>query len=149
MKKKQFHVQCGLPNGIQEHDRLAGNMLNQSGVYSWIKISNRKFKLFWNPSYCGCWREGMCYCIYFWAVFWESLRESSKVPVWDVTFSVRIYYVFPNTHSSCTVPVNITFGETGSLKGRVLFQSLNTRLPKLVLIKGKKMWRKLWGEEET
>lgn len=46
----------------------------------------------------------------------ENLYESSKVPVWDVTFSVPIYYVFPNTHSSCTVPVNITFSETGSLK---------------------------------
>lgn len=46
----------------------------------------------------------------------ENLYESSKVPVWDVTFSVPIYYVFPNTHRSCTVPVNITFSETGSLK---------------------------------
>lgn len=51
----------------------------------------------------------------------ESLHESSKVPVWDVTFSVHIYYVFPNTHHSCTVPVNITFGETGSLEGKSSF----------------------------
>lgn len=59
-------------------------------------------------------------------LYFESLHESSKVPVWDVTFSDRIYYVFPNTHRSCTVPVNITFSETGSLKGRVLFWYLNT-----------------------
>ena len=75
--------------GYRSTTAFLGNVLNQSRVYSWNKIFNRKFKWFWNPGYCEYWREAKCYCIYFWAVFWERVcmsRQRCLREMWPFQF---------------------------------------------------------------
>lgn len=79
----------------------------------------------------------MCYCIYFWAVFWERIcmsRQRCLCEMWPFQF----LFIMSSQIHTVAAPCLSTLHLVKLVLWRVLFQSLNIPLPKLVLKRRKK-----------